>query len=332
MISVVLELYSQRKNTKTTFLDDKFSKAKFIELNASQKNPHDIIFIGNSQTFYHISTNFFKKNGINISNFGVSARRIPDFGFMVKKAITLHPKHMVIAIPIDELFHKPYITTSPTLDDIKNYFDTRQDPFFIFEEIVNYIRSFDRLWPYSPAIYLQLQILYHDFDNALNRRTTMNIRRSSKKAPDNSLMDCVLYSVNYSKAAGAIIKCTNGDGVLLGNKVEKDCKNDPNALLISNGHLNSNTLALLNLYISSIRANNITPIIIFNTSYCRNFHYNLDSVTNSINAKVLDLTFLKIPDAFWQDRIHFNDKGRMLYSKILLDKLVENGVKAHTIQ
>ena len=63
-----------QKTTKITYLPQyKQSKSKFFELN----EPHEknIIFVGSSRTYYHISTNVFKNENINIFNFGVTGNK-----------------------------------------------------------------------------------------------------------------------------------------------------------------------------------------------------------------------------------------------------------------
>ena len=53
VLDIALYFYSNIKTTKTTFIDDKFSKIRYFELNGPKGK--DIIFIGNSKTFFHIS-------------------------------------------------------------------------------------------------------------------------------------------------------------------------------------------------------------------------------------------------------------------------------------
>lgn len=88
-LDIVLYVFSNISTSKTNFVNSsKVSKAKHFELNNINKK--DLVFVGSSRTFYHISTNIFKNANVKIYNFGVSGNFISDYPFItntIKKMV-----------------------------------------------------------------------------------------------------------------------------------------------------------------------------------------------------------------------------------------------------
>ena len=105
-LDVVLYVFVESRTSKKNFVDNKISKAEHFKLNSEKQK--DIVFVGSSRTFNHISTNIFKENNIGIYNFGVSGNSIGDYPFIVNAIKKVGTKEIVISIRVSDLF-KDYI-------------------------------------------------------------------------------------------------------------------------------------------------------------------------------------------------------------------------------
>ena len=101
-LDIVLYVFSNISTSKTKFIDIKTSKVKHFVLNSVDKN--DIVFVGSSRTFNHISTNIFKENNISVYNFGVSGNFIGDYPFLINAIKKVGAKYVVVSIRVSDLF------------------------------------------------------------------------------------------------------------------------------------------------------------------------------------------------------------------------------------
>ena len=90
IIDLSLVVISKAKTTKTNFINEKFSKIEHFNKN----NPEnlDLVFVGSSKTFYHISTENFKSNNINTFNLGIGKMLYPDYPSIVNNVLAKKPK------------------------------------------------------------------------------------------------------------------------------------------------------------------------------------------------------------------------------------------------
>ena len=102
-LDIVLYVFSNNGATnKTNFDDNKISKAEHFKLNSEKQK--DIVFVGSSRTFNHISSNIFKENNISVYNFGVSGNFIGDYPFIVNAIKKVGAKEVVVSLRVSDLF------------------------------------------------------------------------------------------------------------------------------------------------------------------------------------------------------------------------------------
>ena len=98
LTSGALKAYIFLKTTNNYYVQEIGSKARHMGLNYNDTSP-DIVFVGSSRTEYHINTSVFKEGGVNAYNYGMSGGDLANFPYMVKQAISVKPKYIVISLP-----------------------------------------------------------------------------------------------------------------------------------------------------------------------------------------------------------------------------------------
>jgi hypothetical protein len=313
LIHSILNYAVSLKTTKNSFVSNIHSKTKHMQLNTSKAT--DIIFIGNSRTFFHISTKVFKENGLNIYNYGVSDRTIYNYTFMTKEAIKQHPKVIVLSLKISDIFEENNYLNRVALSDILAMIKTDQNFSLIKKAIEDYIHFFYSLVDYSDVINIKVQSLYNKFEPKVIVQSTNNKKGLSTKREDIKKSDCKVFDIKFPKNMRTE-KCTNGDGILFGNSIEaKNIKKNFSKL-------NKEYIHLLNYIVNMIKKENIQPIIVFEPLFHTKIDYNT-TLIDEIDSDIIDLTTLYIEDSMWVDNNHLNNKGRTFYSKYLSQKLKE---------
>jgi len=311
-LDILLEVYASSKTTTKTFITEKESKIKHCELN--QPFDKDAIFIGSSRTFYHISTNEFKKNGVNIYNLGVSNNALEDYASFVHEAIKYNPKSIVISIEVNELFRPLPLAKYPTVADIEAYLSS-MDTSYKFQAIVNWIKNIHTLLRHSETIYLKIKGFYQKYNPSSisidNQKETTN----SKQTLDYyGLADCHIFSLKYTANDFITSKCENGDGILFGHNHKDYSKRTLNLEKVDYG-----TIHFINNLIEQIKEKEITPIVILEPVFLDiyNYKYNFENIQKEIHSKVINLTHLNIESKLWIDDRHLNNEGRLFYSQYL---------------
>ena len=113
--------------------------------------------------------------------------------------------------------------------------------------------------------------------------------------------------------------CNNGDGLIYGNAKN----NSPVTIELKSI---GNRLKLFNSYLSYVKKNNITPIVIFNPSfYNRTYKFDINHLEKILNTEyIIDNSLYAIKDiSLWADSGHLNLKGRAVYSKKVAKQLIE---------
>jgi hypothetical protein len=288
------------------------SKNKHMQLNTDINT--NIIFIGNSRTAFHIDTNLFKKNGISIYNYGVSDRNIYNYMSMSKNALKTDTKFIIISLKISDIFlsEMPKIN-STLLPDILGMLKTNQQLSDIQKAFLEYISKSYSLFLYSEVINIKLSNIYNKFNNIKKKNIITN-----KKAPldiKTERIDCTIFDIKYPSEDRVVTKCTNGDGILFGTRVS-----DVNETKVFKT-LNNDYIKLLNHILISIQSKQVIPIIVFEPIYKENYTYDIEKVKQHIEANIIDLTKLKLSENLWSDYNHLGNKGRKIYSDILIQKL-----------
>lgn len=257
-IDFCLYIYSDLKTTKTTFIEEKSSKIKHFNLNKEENR--DYVFIGSSRTIYHISTEIFKNNNLNIYNLGVSGNFLTDYPSYIVEAVNQKPKNIVISISKDVLYSEsiPYPKKEVMINDLKFYYDFGNVELF-FTGIAQWLKSFHKFLNYSEVIYIKLKNLYNSFD--LKKKHSLNT--STKNVIDMSVVNCTYFNTQISDEK-IIVKCKNGDGILLGTIKEKNILYGTEKGLKD---INMDVINLLKQYAAFIKVNNINPIIIIEPDF-----------------------------------------------------------------
>ncbi len=311
-LDVILYYYADMKTDKNRFISNKFSKGKHMLLNTT--NAKDYIFIGSSRTLFHISTGVFMNKGVNVYNFGVSDRKIFDYPYMVNRVIELKnkPKSVVISIKKSDLYEEyEDHFNSISIDDIfamSKIYDTD----VIIRAFISYIKNIHKLVIYSEPIYLNIRSLYDKFRFEVRSEVRNNNERVGLS--EVKRLDCDIFDYKYPSPVKIVAKCTNGDGVLLGNNINYSLqRRDEDSKIV-----NIKVRELLNQTLKVLNNNNIRAVLIFEPTLTKDNR----KIPSGINADlIIDLSNFKFPDKYWADSDHFNVYGRKAYSEILVNKL-----------
>lgn len=336
MLNLLLSYVADRQSSQTRYINDKFSKLKHFGYQKNLKK--DIVFIGSSRTFYHISTNAFKKHGIDIYNFGVSGSKLPDYPTVIHEVIPQEPKHVVLSLRVDKLYEALSVSDYPSLQELNYYAEV--DMALFLKASLNYLINFHTLLQYSEPIYHKIETFYKKFDfgsthahNDSNQSQKLNL--PNHKVYSNELYSNELYSNEvYSKRVGCevfdakqtsdkhiTLKCTNGDGIIIGSDM-REPKETVNPQLTE---LNPDSLKYLNQMIQNLNANDIKVTLILEPILDNRFHYSLVELREALHdIKVIDLTNYALSYDTWADRRHLNYLGREQYSEHLIKMYLKN--------
>jgi hypothetical protein len=291
------------KTTKYSFINEKHSKIKHFNLN--NPNSKDIIFIGSSKTLFHISTNEFKKRGIDIYNLGISGVFFADYPTLVEGILESKPKRVVISLGIQRLYSELLISKYPTIEEIKIYYSINKAKYA--KSLYRWLINRNTFLVHSEPIFLRLKALYSRFEiekNPKNSKTKESIKYSK-------IADCNLFDIKKTNNKHTMLKCSNGDGILVGNYI-KEIKYKPLS------SLNIESVTYLKAIISMLKGHNIEPIIIFEPQLNSTLEYNLDDIYKEfVGVDIVDLTNFPLDKDLWADNKHLNYKGREIYSEYL---------------
>ena len=332
-VDIGLYFYKNIKTTKTTFINEKFSKIHHFNLNSNEAK--DIIFIGSSKTFYQISTNVFKKNNFDIYNFGISGIFFEDYPGLIPSINNVKPKEVIISMSVNEFYNKLPLSRYPSLNEIEYYYGI--DKIKFLKALKQLIVNSHLFLQYSENIFYRVKSIYEIFDvkkkfnkqaNDLNRLVTNDLNRLSPEILNNKtfidepiyyskLVNCEVFDIRRIDEYQTILKCSNGDGVLVGARIKNN-----NNITKELTKLNQQSVKYLQKLISNIDREKIKVSIILEPSLNNTFIYDINDVKKEfIDIKFIDLTSLKIQDKFWLDNFHLNYKGREYYSQYLSDLL-----------
>jgi hypothetical protein len=316
ILDVFLIYIANQKTTKNKFINDKFSKIKHFELNESLKK--DIVFVGSSRTFYHVSTNKFLENDINIYNFGVSGAQFEDYPTLIDALLLDTPKKVIINLSINRLYDDLEISKFPTFKELSYYYHI--DKIMFLNALGTYIINFHTLLQYSEPIYNKFTSFYKKFDFYSN----MNVKEIQQRDSNNYsyLVGCNVFDIK--KVLNQVtLKCTNGDGILLGSNISYDKIKKQETVLNA---LNLKSVKYLTNIINSLDKQGIEVILLFEPILDNKYRYDLNVIQNSFpNTRIVDLTNYRINDNDWFDNNHLNYKGREQYSDYLVS-LYKKGV------
>jgi len=315
ILDIGLYFVAKVKSSKTTFINDKFSKIRHFKLNSP--NNKDIVFLGSSRTLYQISSNTFKKNGLNIYNFGVSGIQFDGYPTLIPCINHAHVKKVIISLQVNKLFEELNITAFPTSEEIKYYYDIDKVKFL--QSIKQWTINRHLFLQYSEPIFYKIKAIYNKFEPSNKAvKTThtdlLNNKQVIHHAIDYSkLVNCEVFDIKQIKHNHKSLKCTNGDGVLIGNTIHLSTIKNKKLKI-----LNQQTIKYFQKLIDHIDKKNTQVSIILEPIFHNQYSYNLNEIQKQFkNIKIIDLSNFKVQDSYWSDNAHFNYKGREIYSKYL---------------
>lgn len=313
ILDVLLVYIADRKTSNSKYINDKFSKIKHFELNNSKSK--DIVFVGSSRTFYHISTNIFKKSNINIANLGVSGMNFEDYPTIINEIVKYNPKQVVISLNVYDLYSSLPISKFPTKEELSQYYDVNK--FLFLDVLKEYVINFHTFLQYSEVIYFKLQSIYDAFNskvNLSNNETTLKLDTADNYS---TLVDCKVFDIKRTHEKQITLKCDNGDGVLIGSFISQENKSKKINYNLKN--INENSIKYLQLMIDRIKNNNINVVIILEPILENKYVYDINIINNKLGStKIIDLTNFSIDKNLWSDEAHLNYLGRDLYSNYLV--------------
>ena len=304
VLDIVLYFVAEAKTTKTTFINDKFSKIKHFIENA--KPQRDIVFVGSSRTFFNLSTNVFKEKGIDVYNFGISGAQFEDYPTIIANIIKHPPKEVVISLTVTRLYDQLNISNLPTIEEAKYYYDI--DKKMAAKSLLQWGINQHLFLVHSETIYYKLQSIYNKFNPNKKKNST------TKKGKNYSqIAECTVFDVQHTGDILTTLKCQNGDGALIGNHITLKEKKTQHL-----EHFNTKSLQYIQKMVEELTSHDIPVTFVLEPILHNTYTYDIQDIQKQFkNVKLIDLTSFTIEDSFWADGGHFNYKGRKLYSQYL---------------
>ncbi len=310
LFDIALYVLVDMKSTKTNFIDDKFSKIKHFQRNATKDR--EIIFVGSSRTFFNVATNTFKNNGLDIYNFGISGAQFEDYPTIIAEIVKHPPKEVIISLTVDRLYDKLEISGLPTLEEIGYYASI--DKIMALEALKQWFVNLHLFLVHSETIYYKIVSLYEKFEPQ-NQKITTTLKSDSNNY--DTLSECHVFDVQHTADILTTLKCTNGDGVLIGNHITKK-KQAP----IQLEKFNEKSIQYIEQMVSTLQKHHINVTFVFEPILHNPYKYDIKKIQNRFkNVTILDLSSYEVEEKFWADAGHFNYKGRKKYSQYLSAKM-----------
>lgn len=308
----ILYVYIDKKTTKERFVDELSSKTKHMLLNAKEGGS---VFIGSSRTLYQIDSDYFRQNGIDAYNYGVSGRHLANYSYMVENALSTKPKCIVIGLDFEKVYEPigEYLDF-PKPPDIKNFIRTSQGIDVVFEATLQYLKNLHLLNTYDTVIYERLKgmflKLHPQASNTSSQQTLDNGNRN---------FDCDYFEVAYNRGSHShetLVKCKDGDGIIYGNAVDE--QNSTKLVEVNEKHF-----GLLTTILDAIKDKGVKSVIILLPKYGNPYEYeDIESMIKKINAdKVINMTNADINKSLWGDYAHLNNYGRRWYSEFIFNNI-----------
>ena len=313
-INIAIAIYVDNKTGQSNFIGSKFAKIKHFSLNNSQRK--DVVFVGDSHTVFHIATNTFKENNLDVYNLGISGVHYQDFPSHLTylSSIKNKPKKIIISFAIVELYRELPVAQFPTISELKLYYDIDKSKFM--QSFASWINSFNLFFTYSEAIYYKFESIYSKFNLQKSNITKANNHAEISNIDYNSIAKCNVFDVK-KKTEGTVLKCTNGDGVLVNTVLEKELDSK-----VTLDEINSDTIKYINSMVALIDKDIEVVIILSPKNVSINYDYSINDINSAFNrAEIIDLTNYHIPNEMRADLSHFNHIGRIKYSEHLVSIL-----------
>ncbi len=316
-INIAIAIYVDNKTGQSYFIGSKFSKIKHFSLNNPQRK--DVVFVGDSNTVFHIATNTFKENNLDVYNLGMSGVHYQDYPSHLDylSSIKNKPKKIIISFSVNELYKELPVAHLPTTSELKLYYDIDKSKFI--QSFTNWINSFNLFFTYSKAIYYKFESIYSNFNLHKSNVNKTNNHAEILNIDYKSIAKCNVFDVKQKNHV-TILKCTNGDGILVNTVLEKSLNSK-----VTLGEMNIDTIKYINSMVALIDKNIDVIIILSPKNVTINYEYSINDITSAFDrAEIIDLTNYHIPNEMRADPGHFNHIGRIKYSEHLVSILAES--------
>jgi hypothetical protein len=325
MLDLALIYVEDRKSTKNSFINNRFSKIKHFKLNEPMNK--DIIFIGSSRTFYHIITNTFVNNGLSVYNLGINGAQFEDYPTIINRVIKYQPKKVIISLRVNRFYNDLGISKYPTFEELSYYYFV--DKIKFLTALKTYVVHFHTLLQYSEPIYYKITSLYEKFNFSNKKITSTTSMKEQLKSElevmskdyYSELVGCKVFDIKKTSPKQITLKCINGDGILIGS----DVKYRENNLDYHLKSLNLQSVKYLKRMISKLEKNGVDVTLILEPILNNKYTYDLKAINDVFpTTKIVDLTSYQIEEMKWSDNEHLNFKGREQYTNYLVS-LYKNG-------
>lgn len=330
----------KKRQANTEFTDDINSKTKLLD-SLSQKP--DIVFIGSSTTKYHVSTNLFKSENMNIFNYGVEGHFFTTYPYMIQHAIKAKPKMIVISINVQELYYK-LLTKDLAFEKsikvewenirffIRHYLEnpSNEEEFnLVIRLLETFIEQREYFARYGYYYTDAISKFYRSPDECcshpgMSGLFTTDARNNSSPDEnsthpgyktqdnhvDNKYLDC---PANMSMTNFMGYRCDNGDGIITKEDKNLSFVNYYNKNIFRDKKYNYQLVSILNKMLDDISQAGIKPVIVLLPQF-ENPIYSESLPGKTIHADIIDLTHFQLPRDAWYNSGHFNAKGRYIYS------------------
>jgi len=311
-IDIALYFIADNKTTKNYFINTKSSKIKHFILNGSTEK--DVVFMGSSRTAYQISTKVFKDRGVNVYNFGVVGAQFDDYPSLLPTIINSDPKKVVISLTINKLYEDLGISDYPGIEEISYYYNIDKTKFI--KSLGRWLVNRHLFLEYSEPILYQIKGFYNKFNHHDYAKKHDSIY---DKLNFSEFVGCEIFDIKRTRENRQILKCTNGDGVIVDsipNKIRHPEK-------IDLASLNQDSILFFSKLIKELKEKT-EVVVVFEPVFHREYQYNLDDLKKAIgDIKIVDMTGhdISMVNELWADSGHLNYKGRRKYSEILVNML-----------
>lgn len=320
-LNLLLVYMAEQQTSKNRYINDKFSKLKHFEY--QEPFNKDIVFIGSSRTFYHISTNLFKEHGFDIYNFGVSGSKLPDYPTMIEKTIQYQPKQVVLSLRVDKLYEPLLVSEYPSYDELSYYASI--DSSLFLQATLHYLLNFHTLLQYSEPIYHKIASFYNRFNFNSSLAQTDALSKDAMVLQDHDdyskRVGCRVYDVKQTSDKHLTLKCRNGDGIIIGS----DMRPEKEVLSYELTKLDEKTQRYLTKMIQRLHDHNINVTLVLEPILNNQYQYNFKQLSETFpNITIIDLSNYELSEEKWADNRHLNYLGREAYSRYLIQNYLKN--------
>jgi len=165
---------------------------------------------------------------------------------------------------------------------------------------------------YLEPIFYKIQSFYSKFDSKNN---VMHYGVGAITSNYSNLLGCKVFEIKNNGINRQTLKCTNGDGALTGELLNK--RDDISSVNLTD--LNQDSISFLLRIIKKLTTSADVTIILEPVLHNK-YQYDVNHIREVFKgASILDLTNHDITtkEEMWFDAKHLNYKGRVLYSQYL---------------